>query len=1139
MTPRTPGSASLVAHYALLVLHVGLFGELMIERDGRRVELPTRRHGRLLLAYLALNPGLHARASLSALLWPDVLDSSARSSLRSALTSVRRALGEHSARHLVAARDRIGLASEDLFVDVLRFRTLVRERQLEAGLELVTGELLQGFEEDWVYAAREQHRVELDAVMSTLAERAEQRGELTAAVEYTRRRVALDPLAEPPNRELMRMLAATGDRASALAVYTRLSERFQRELRALPSHDTRAAAAAIRGTRDGASRRPDGEEDQPLPLPIALQHAHLGPFAGRSIPVRTLTKALGQAREARRQIVLIGGEPGIGKTRLLAEFARGAHRDGTAVLFARCQREPVLPYEPFVEALRHYVGTSPIERLHRELPTLAGELRPLVPELDERAADLPLPLVGDPDGEENRVFRAMRATLLAASRARPLLLAVDDLQWADPPTVQLLEYLISAPEPARLLMLVAYRDAEGPELTQGMLRRARRLPEATALALQGLDARATAEVIRASHARDPAPALVAALQARTGGNPLFVEALLDRGLAASPAGDVVMAAGDAMTEPVLPERVTDLLLEEISTLSSNAREILAIASAVGEKFTYELVLRVASGKEETTLDALDEAVSARVIHELPEAVGRYAFRHALMRETVYVRLTKTRRAHLHHRVGQALDELSVDDPEPPLRQIAEQFLRAGSLTASADAAVHAARAAEEAARQHCHQDAASLYARAVHSLDGHRLGDRRLRCTLLCALGHAQRRAGAGTAVRSAFEEAAVLARSLEDLTMLAQAALGICSVPFFPGEDAIDIAAVDLLSQALELTPDTDRALRARLLAQLARELYFDTEREPANELARRALRLARESQNPAALGDAIDASHLLLTEADDAPQRLALADQMIELGQRHREVDILIRGRTRRAVHLLEFADLEAVAREGAQLEGIAEELGQPAYRWRPRLWQATEALLTGQLDEGERLAHQAFDLGAAAFGEAAELELHAQRFALQRQRDTIEELSSEAKKLATRYSFTPTWRCVQALIALKLDDLPTARSTLHELTRDGMVELRHDPAWLVAATLLAEVCTGVDDRDAARPLYHALAPHADRWAVTPSGSVCLDPVSRPLALLAATLDRPHDAERHLAHARTHAHAAGAKPLMARLDHEGAKAH
>lgn len=1088
----------------------------------------------MLLAYLALNPGLHARGSLSALLWPDVLDSSARSSLRSALTSVRRALGEHSARHLVAARDRIGLASEGVFVDVLRFRTLVREGQLEAGLELVTGELLQGFEEDWVYAAREQHRVELDAVLSTLAERAEQRGELTAAVEYTRRRVALDPLAEPPNRELMRMLAATGDRASALAVYTRLSERFQRELRALPSHDTRAAAAVIRGARDGGSRRPDRAEDQPLPLPRALQHAHLGPFAGRSIPVRTLTKALGQAREAQRQIVLIGGEPGIGKTRLLAEFARGAHRDGTSVLFARCQREPVVPYEPFVEALRHYVGTSPIERLHRELPALAGELRPLVPELDERAADLPLPLVGDPDGEENRVLRAMRATLLAASRARPLILAIDDLQWADPPTVQLLEYLISAPEPSRLLMLVAYRDAERPELMRGMLTRARRLPEATVLALQGLDARATAEVMRASHAGDPAPALVAALQARTGGNPLFVEALLERALAASPAGDVVMAAGDALTEPVLPERVTDLLLEEISALSSNARENLAIASAVGEKFTYELLLRVAGGKEETTLDALDEAVSARIIHELPEAVGRYAFRHALMRETVYVRLTKTRRAHLHHRVGQALEELSVDDLEPPLRQIAEQFLRAGSLTASANAAVYAARAAEEAARQHCHQDAASLYARAVDSLDGHRLGDRRLRCTLLVALGHAHRRAGAGTAVRSAFEEAAVLARSLEDPTMLAQAALGICSVPFFPGEDAIDTAAVDLLGQALELIPDTERALRARLLAQLARELYFDPEREPANDLARRALRLARESQNPAALGDAIDASHLLLAEADDAPQRLALADQMIALGQRHREVDVLIRGRTRRAVHLLEFADLEAVAWEGAQLEGIAEELGQPAYRWRPRLWQATEALLTGQLDEGERLAHQAFETGAAAFGEAAELELHAQLFSLHLQRDTVEELSFEAQRLAARYSFTPAWRCVQALIALKLGHLRTARSIVHELAGTGLVRLRQDAGWLVAATLLAEVCAGVQEPDAARRLYEALAPHSDRWAVTPSGSVCLYPVSHPLALLATTMDRPKDADRHLAQARKQAHAAGANPLIERLERE-----
>lgn len=1103
------------------MLRIRLLGELTVERNGHDVASPARRHGQLLLAYLALDPGLHTRAAISALLWPDVLDSSARSSLRSALTSIRQALGQDAPRYLLAGRERIGLAGADeVWVDALEFRTLAARGELEAALELATGELLRGFDEEWVYAARSEHRIELDALLSALAERAEQRGDLTAALDHARRRVALDPLAEPANRDLMRLLTATGDRASALALYTRLSDRFRRELRTLPSRETRAVADEARGAVDGSAGPGGQAQEQALPLPAALACAPSGPFVGRSDALRELEDALDRARTSGRRVALVGGEPGIGKTRLLTEFARQAHDAGASVLFASCQRAPAVPYEPFVETVGHYARTLPVERLRHELPAAAGELRALVPELDERAGDdLPLPLAGDPDGEENRLCRAVRATLLAAAKARLVVLAFDDLQWADAPTVRLLEYLIAATEPSRLLVLVAYRDTELPDFVRSLLARARRLPEAIAVALEELDVAAVAKLM-GEDALTAASA--AALQARTRGNPLFVEALLD--------------GGSVSGGSLLPERVSDVLFDEVSQLSRSARDTLTIAAAVGDEFTYELLLRSAGGDELTTLDALDEAVGARVIHELPHAVGRYAFRHPLMREGVYESLTQTRRAHLHQRVGHALEELYGDDPAPPVRLIADQLLRAGTLAPPGQAAGYAARAGQDAARRHCHEDAAELYAQAVESLNGRGAGDQRLRGDLLIALGHARRRTGNAAGVRAPFEEAAALGRELENPGMTAEAALGLCSVPFFPGEDAVDSVAVGLLGQALERLPEEARKLRARLFAQLARELYFDADREGAQRAARSALELGRETDDPAALGDAIDASHLLLTDANDARGRLALADEIIALGERQEAPDMLVRGRTRRAVDLLEVGDLNAMRGEGAQLERLADQFGQSAYRWWPQLWRATQALLTGRLDEGERLAHQAFETGAAAFGEAAELELQAQIFWLHFERDTIAELSPEAGALATRYSFMPVWQCVRALVALRRDDLDTARSVVHDLAADGFAQLRQDASWMLAATLLAEVCAGVGDLETAPRLFGTLAPYAGRWAVTASGSVCLCPVSRPLALLAATTGGADAAERHFADAHGQAQAASAVTLVARLERERA---
>ncbi|MEA2450577.1 MAG: hypothetical protein QOG63_2509, partial [Thermoleophilaceae bacterium] len=769
------------------MLVVRLFGELRLELDGECVHPPTRRSGRMLLGYLALHRGMHARGDLAALIWPDILESSARASLRSAIAAIRRTLGTAADLYLLRAGDTVGLAGADagVSVDLERFETLAAAGELEAALGLSQGSLLQGLDAEWVRDARVQHAARVSELLGILASDAERSGSLEDAIRYTRRQVALSPLAEPPNRELIRRLAAAGDRASALMVYGELAERFRRELQAVPSAETRRLASeARRGpvTDVGAA---------PLPLPPVLDAALRDPFVDRVAELSELSSSLARAAAGQRQTVLVVGEPGIGKSALLARFAAVAAPSAT-VLFGHCRRPPSTALEPFVEALRHYVTAAAAERLERELPAAAGELAGLVPGIAERLVGVPLP----PDLLEDggRIARAVVETLLALSRARPLVLFLEDLHEGDAATVQLLARLVAGPEPARLMVVSTLRDTElGRSTTlQRLTRELRALPGTLHMALDGLDASAIGDLARAIRSDDLAPGDASRLHSRTHGNPFFAARLLE--------------SDDPLAGWPLPERVEDLVWEEIARLSADAQNCLAVAATVGVEFDLGGVMRVAGYGEDRALDALDEAVVAHVVRELPSGVGRYEFRHELIRDVIYTGLTATRRAHLHRRVAEFLEDQRREDGDPPLRAIVEHLRQARDLVPAGELADRVVRAADAAAAERTHSDAAALYAEAVDLL-ADRPDDAERRCRVLIALGHARRRAAHGDGVETAFFEAAQAARDQRRPDLLISAALGLCAVPFSAGDRPVDLALVALLEEALEAAPDSDTA--------------------------------------------------------------------------------------------------------------------------------------------------------------------------------------------------------------------------------------------------------------------------------------------------------------------------------------------
>src|SRR5918995_899831 len=351
------------------MLRVRVLGELALELDEVPVDPPQSRRARSVLGLLALDRRSHSRSQLAAALWPDVLDESARTSLRSALSALRRSLGPDADRYLVATRERVGLA-DDVWTDATAFDQLSGDGRLQEALDLYRGDVLWGLDDDWVLTARDGWRERVARVHDRLAAEAEAAGDGPAALAHTRRMVALDPLAEESQRALIRRLARTGERAAAIAAYTRYAERLRTELRIVPSAETRALVGELRR----ADAEPDGETveasaavpgaawERRIPLPAGLARDE-GALVDRQAELRLLEDAWRGARAGRLGVVLVAGEPGIGKTRLVSEFCRHAHADGATVLLGCSYEEGLLPYQPFAEVLRQCVSAAAADAL--------------------------------------------------------------------------------------------------------------------------------------------------------------------------------------------------------------------------------------------------------------------------------------------------------------------------------------------------------------------------------------------------------------------------------------------------------------------------------------------------------------------------------------------------------------------------------------------------------------------------------------------------------------------------------------------------------------------------------------------------------------------------------------------------------
>lgn len=709
------------------MVRIRVLGELVVETSSGRKELRGSWRARSLLAWLALNPGVHQRADVAARFWPEVLDSSARASLRNALWAIRRSLGTEAGEALVASRERVGLAGSAVWIDATAFRDHIEHDRLEQALELCRGEMLSGVDDEWVYEYRDAHRDLLSELLERIAAKADASADVGAAIAFTRKRVALDPLAENAQRALIVRLAAAGDRPGALVAYARLRDRLRRDLGISPSEQTRelvlqirddAAAGDATGSRGPratqsapTARRGSWTQGAPFPLPPALGRRAPAAFVGRSREMGALRQIWSQVHAGGgARVALLVGEAGIGKSRLARELALETREQGAVVLHGSADEDLLVPYQPFVEALRHYLAVAAPDELGRRVQPRADELEPITPGLQRQVGEQ-RPDRPRAETRRYRLFEAVASLLAELSADAPVLLVLDDIHWADDSSVALLRHALESRPEMRLLVVATQRQTEtapGGPLAQA-LHRLTRQELLTRVPLAGLVDADVAELSLSLTGRELSAELVQAIRSDSAGNPFFVQEIVRHLTESDRSGGVL-----SLARADLPESIREVINLRLAPLGDACVRLLTVAAVIGAEFELAPLEGISDLQGEDLAAALDEALAAELVLEQAHSDrDRFAFSHALVRRALLERLSRAHRRRIHARVAETLQ---ASGAQAALLEIAYHLCEAIPAADREHALDYATRAAEQATADLAYAEAVDLFTRALSLL---------------------------------------------------------------------------------------------------------------------------------------------------------------------------------------------------------------------------------------------------------------------------------------------------------------------------------------------------------------------------------------------------------------------------------------
>ena len=847
-----------------------------------------------------------------------------------------------------------------------------------------------------------------------------------------------------------------------------------------------------------------------------------GVFVGRERELAELDLGLRDALAGHGRLFLLAGEPGVGKSRLADALSMRAEAQGCRAIWGRCWEAGGAPaYWPWLQMIRTYLREPEAVDVLARLGPGAAYIAQVVPEVHLARPGLePLP-AGDPEQVRFALFDSVATLLGRASEHRAVALVFDDLHAADPSSLQMLEFVARELRGMPLLAIGTYRDVgarPAPAVAELLGRLAH---EATTIPLRGLGEREVHRFVEGATGSSLPEPVVRSLHEKTGGNPFFVGELVrlltaEGRLTAHESSPGVPPPGDGVR---LPEGVRHTVAQRVGLLSDPCRGLLAIASVVGREFTRTLLDRTSAAPEGISLALLEEATAAGLVEELSPTVGRYGFSHSLVAETLYETLPAGRRAELHARVGRALESLYRANLDAHAAELAHHFLEAG-YELSEEALDYALRAADQAAAQFAYEEAVAFYERALELLERSDPSNQVRRCALLLGLGDVLMKSGETGGARETLCAAAELARSLDTPEELARAALTLAA-PYAEGGFGDEVRAI-LLEEALRALPDEASALRARVLARLAPELYWAHDFARADRVSAEAVAMARRLGDPETLGEALDCRHYAILGPDTLEERLELSEELLRLADGTRDGRLELRGRLWRIQDLLETGAVAAVDVEIEEHARLARALRQPGHLWVAAYLRTMRALLEGRLEEAKRLAAEAFAIGQRAqIADAAGVYYGPHLYPICRQQGGAEALEEPIRAICELYhELIPGYRVNLAGILWMLGRLEDARREYERLAKRKF-DLPRDHNWLAFQWVLVDLCTSFEDVHAAGVLSDLLRPYAARYVTAAFATCCAGSVHYPLGRLAALMARFEEAEDHFkaaleAHAR-----------------------
>lgn len=960
------------------------------------------------------------------------------------------------------------------------------------------------------------------------------------------------PFRERPRGQLMLALYRCGRQADALDAFQQGRHKLLDELAIEPSPALRELEHAIlsqdpslsaptpeRVTPSDAARAATAEDEvvdgaetaaepEPPPLPPALRSLAGPPYVGRDKEQQYAERAIRDVTTGWRRIVVIGGEPGIGKTRLAARVALEAHERGFCVGWATAREGLGAPYVVWSTLLSQLVEHAPRPVVQQIASRQGGELVRIIPSLPEHVDHLSEPRQSDPETERFMMFQAVIAMLEAMAGVFPIALVFDDVQWADAPSMELLQHVAAATGHLPLLLITTNRGSavHGPRALRDALGAFHRLDGVEQLLLEGLELGEITELMSAIAGRelDGAERTVAEyITAETDGNPFFVVQILrnlaERGFIVQDQDGQWSVRGSGRVP--LPPGVREVVAARVGRLGEGAEAVLEVASVIGEAFDLRVLERIVGADEHDILETLEAAVRASLLAESTEEVGRFSFAHALFKHSLYEQVGTTRRAEIHRRVAEAIEEVGAFTPDELVTELAHHWTLVPSEPRKA---VHYAQLAGEQALARLAPDHAvrwfSVALGVVSSVPDH---DAR-RCDLLIGLGEAMRQVG-DPSFRQHLLDASALADQLGDLERLARSVLANTLGPYGAAgrPDPERIAVLEHASNRLA----HDAPHLPLVLAIRAKEVYYGG--GGGGELVERALSLARQRSGRRELAKVLsyvaNIGRVVPLEHHDA-----LVGELTQIAKELADPELQFRGTYLRFIHAMHAGDRKALDGALAEMLRLADAIGQPVLRWTALWCQSAQHWIAGDLGASETLTNEAAAMAVRHAIPQGMLVTFGQLVAIRTEQDQLEELEEPLLRQSEDAPDLRLLHVTRGFVAAQRGELGEAAAALEELASDGFrFEFHQTRAFNLARC--ADIALRVRALDAAAALYPILLDQRPLFATT-AGVSTRGSVELNLGRLASALGRYRTADNHFTEAMS-AHARLAAPLLTARTH------